>query len=143
MLGYLNDLWRYRVSDNTWTWMSGSNIVNQVGVYGEKGVANESNVPGAREGAAVWFDSSRQQFWLFGGYNYITTESYYNDMWVYRVNNATWTWVSGSDTENQMSTKEDKDVASAYFIPPSRAYHFVWYDNSTHQVWMFGGYNGA
>jgi len=68
MLGYLNDLWRYRVSDNTWTWMSGSNIVNQVGVYGEKGVANESNVPGAREGAAVWFDSSRQQFWLFGGY---------------------------------------------------------------------------
>ena len=62
MLGYLNDLWRYRVSDNTWTWMSGSNTINQEGVYDEKGVPDKSNVPGARYGAAGWFDSPHKSF---------------------------------------------------------------------------------
>jgi len=68
--GFLNDLWRYRVSDNTWTWISGSDTVDQPGVYGVRGVAHPSNVPGGRRGAAAWYDSSKQEFWLFGGYYY-------------------------------------------------------------------------
>jgi len=58
------------VSDNTWTWMSGNDSANQRGVYGEKGVSRPSNVPGARYGAAVWFDDVSQEFWLFGGHGY-------------------------------------------------------------------------
>jgi len=62
-------LWRYRVNDSTWTWISGSNTINQIGVYGEKGKASTENIPGARSGAVGWYDSLRQEFWLFGGYS--------------------------------------------------------------------------
>ena len=68
LTGYLNDLWRYRVSDNTWTWFSGSNTeVNLVGVYGEKTVPSANNYPGGRYHALGWFDSTNQEFWVFGG----------------------------------------------------------------------------
>jgi len=55
------------VSDNSWTWIAGSDTGNQVGVYGDKGVADESNVPGSRVGAVVWVDSVKEELWLFGG----------------------------------------------------------------------------
>jgi len=63
-------LWRYRLSDSTWTWIGGSDSPNQPGVYGEKGNANTFFVPSARKGAAGWFDSSKREFWLFGGIGY-------------------------------------------------------------------------
>ena len=58
------------MNDSTWTWISGSNALNQRGVYGEKGNASIENVPGARYGAVGWFDSSKQEVWLFSGYGY-------------------------------------------------------------------------
>lgn len=48
--GYLNDLWKY--SDGEWTWVDGSNLVNQPGVYGVLGQFSASNVPGARFSAS-------------------------------------------------------------------------------------------
>ena len=45
--GYLNDLWKYSAGE--WTWMSGSNVVNQEGTYGTQGTAAAGNIPGARE----------------------------------------------------------------------------------------------
>ena len=71
----MNDLWRYRVSDSTWTWISGSNKILQLGVYGEKGKANPNNFPGARYGAFGWYDNLREEFWLFGGLGYDNTSS--------------------------------------------------------------------
>ena len=44
--GFLNDLWKY--SAGQWTWMGGSNVVNQQGTYGTQGTAAAGNVPGAR-----------------------------------------------------------------------------------------------
>ena len=58
------------MNDSTWTWISGSDTVYQRGVYGEKGISNTTNVPGSRSGAVGWFDSVREEFWLFGGYGY-------------------------------------------------------------------------
>ena len=55
-LGRLNDLWRYDPETNQWTWVSGSNTINQAGVYGTKGVPDAANVPGARDGSISWID---------------------------------------------------------------------------------------
>ena len=73
LIGYFNDLWKYRVKDNTWTWMSGVNATNKPGVSGEKGSHSAAYYPGAREKAIVWYDSSTQTLWLFGGYGYAKT----------------------------------------------------------------------
>jgi len=61
------------VNDSTWTWISGSNTRNRVGVYGTKGEASIENVPGSREGAVGWYDSLREEFWLFCGYGVTDT----------------------------------------------------------------------
>jgi len=63
------------MNDSTWTWMSGSNITNSTGVYGEKGIVSVENVPGARIGAAGWYDGSTQELWLFGGFGFSTNVS--------------------------------------------------------------------
>jgi len=63
------------VNNNTWTWMAGSNTVNQPGFYGEKGIARNDNSPGARISAVGWFDSLREELWLFGGWGYDNTSA--------------------------------------------------------------------
>jgi len=70
LLDRFNDLWRYSVKNNTWTWISGSDAANQPGIYGEKGNASTENVPGSRYGAVGWYDSLKEELWLFGGYGY-------------------------------------------------------------------------
>lgn len=38
VFGYLNDLWKYNPDTYQWTWMSGSDIINQPGTYRTTGV---------------------------------------------------------------------------------------------------------
>jgi hypothetical protein len=65
-----NDLWRYQISDSTWTWISGGNTRYRLGIYGEKGKASLMNIPGVREDANIWYESTREEIWLFGGTGY-------------------------------------------------------------------------
>ena len=58
------------MNDSTWTWISGSDLHNQIGFYGEKGKEHPDNEPCARWKAFGWYDSLREEFWLFGGNGY-------------------------------------------------------------------------
>lgn len=79
--GLLNDVWFYNVFTNDWTWVKGSNTINQPGIYGTKGVSASSNTPGARTNATCWVDADGK-FWLFGGYGIGASETgYLNDLW--------------------------------------------------------------
>ncbi len=61
--GYLNDLWQYNPTSGMWTWVDGSNAVNDPGVYGTTGVASISNFPSSRNDVVAWTDSVGT-FWL-------------------------------------------------------------------------------
>jgi hypothetical protein len=78
-----NDLWEYSAGE--WTWVSGSSVCCQSGVYGTLGTPALTNVPGARYRASSWIDSSGN-FWLFGGTD--STSLYgageFNDLWRYQ-----------------------------------------------------------
>mgnify|MGYP002480683326 CR=1 FL=1 len=56
------------MSDNTWTWVSGSKTTGQAPAYGDRYVPSQNNVPGARNYATVCYDSVAQELWVFGGY---------------------------------------------------------------------------
>ena len=58
------------MNDSTWTWISGSITNNNLGVYGEKGHPNSSNIPGGRGFASGWYDCSSQELWVFGGHGF-------------------------------------------------------------------------
>ncbi len=78
----LQDLWKYDIAANEWTWMNGSNLGNQNGVYGTKEQPDPANYPGGRGSIITWSDLSGN-FWLFGGSGYPASGSsgYLNDLW--------------------------------------------------------------
>lgn len=113
----MNTLWKYDRGTGYWTWVTGSNTPNQAGVYGTKGVATASNVPGARYGSVSWTDASGN-FWLFGGTSGDT--SAFNDLWKFDPAAGLWTWVSGSSSEGQAGVYGTQGVAAASNVPGSR-----------------------
>jgi hypothetical protein len=93
-----HDLWKFDPSTSQWTWVSGSNNTT-AGVYGTLGVAATTNVPGSRESAVGWTDSSGS-LWLFGGWGYDSTQTFgsLNDLWKFDPVISQWTWMGGSNT---------------------------------------------
>jgi len=83
-IGFLNDLWRFNPAAGTWTWVSGSNLVQSPGVYGTEGIQAATDAPGARYSPVLWTDLSGN-LWLFGGYGLDSSGSVdtLNDLWEY------------------------------------------------------------
>ena len=61
------------MNDSTWTWIAGTHEKNALGKYGKQGVPDPANMPGGRDDGFGWYDSSTQEFWLFGGWGYATS----------------------------------------------------------------------
>jgi len=137
--GYLNDLWKFTPSTNKWTWVGGSNVVNQAGTYGTLGTGSTSNIPGAREGSVSWIDSTGN-LWLFGGLGYATSggSGNLNDLWEFTPGTNQWTWVSGSNIVNQAGTYGTLGTGSASNTPGARYYSSSWID-AAGNLWLFGG----
>jgi hypothetical protein len=134
--GLLDDLWEYTTSGQ-WVWVSGSNTINADGVYGTKGTASLSNVPGGRQASSAWVDSSGN-FWLFGGYNLSPggQPDGFNDLWEY--SSGQWTWVSGSNNVNQTGVYGVEGTAAAANVPGARWGSASWID-AAGRLWLFGG----
>jgi N-acetylneuraminic acid mutarotase len=135
VVGMLSDLWKY--SAGQWTWMGGSNVTNQKGMYGTQGVAVASNVPGARFGAYNWIDASGN-LWLFGGSAYDSNgaSGSMNDLWKY--SGGQWTWTGGFKLANQTGVYGIQGTPSASNLPGARQTGLSWTDASGN-AWLFGG----
>ena len=132
----LNDLWRYNIASNTWTWMKGSNTTGQAGIYGVMGTENAANTPGNRWVHCSWKDNSGN-FWLFGGFVDGTTPQ--NDLWRYNPVSNNWTWMNGSSNSNTPGVYGTKCVTNATNSPGGRyESRSAWVDNNGN-FWMFGG----
>jgi N-acetylneuraminic acid mutarotase len=127
--GALNDLWKF--DSTNWTWVSGSNLANKYGVYGTKELAAAGNVPGGREEAVSWTDSSGN-LWLFGGGG---VNGLLNDLW--KFDSSNWAWMSGSNTSYQRGVYGIKREEAGN-MPGSRSGSVSWAD-SHGNLWLFGG----
>ncbi len=137
--GDLNDLWRFDPTTLEWTWVSGSELGAQTGVYGIKGTAAPDNAPGARDGSASWRDSTGK-LWLFGGEGYdgAGTVGLLSDLWMYDPTTLQWTWVSGNNAVDQPGVYGTKGTASASNIPGGNTGASSWRD-PLGKLWLFGG----
>ncbi len=111
-LGFLNDLWEY--TGGTWTFISGSSLANQIGIYGTPGVASGTNAPGGRQEAVGWADAAGN-LWLFAGegedgINPPTANGILDDLWVYNITAKQWTFVLGNTKANQTGVYEAQTV---------------------------------
>ena len=170
--GFLNDLWKYNPSTNEWAWMGGSStlpascagsatqVCGEPGVYGTLGAPSAGNIPGGREQAVTWTDSSGN-LWFFGGYGFDSGNGSYdagrtlflNDVWEYTPSTGLWTWMGGSSsngcpTESQYYCGQSgvygtQGVAASGNIPGGMTGAATSTD-SQGNFWLFGGYgNGA
>jgi N-acetylneuraminic acid mutarotase len=127
-------------AQDMWTWMSGSKIGSQRGVYGKKGLPDAANVPGARGQSISWTDSSGN-LWLFGGCKVSNDHrlTQRNDLWCYNSDTDMWTWMSGPDTYNQRGSYGTKGTPHIDNVPGARGQSISWIDSSGN-LWLFGGY---
>jgi N-acetylneuraminic acid mutarotase len=144
--GRNNDMWRYNVGSNMWTWMGGANVPNIYGQYGTLGVPSATNLPGSRQYPAGWVDAMGD-FWIFGGFGYCSSTysvppavppSRLNDMFRYRPSTGEWTWMKGGAAVNIPGTYGTQGVAAPSNMPGARDYNDYW-SITNQSVWLFGG----
>ncbi|MEO5673748.1 MAG: kelch repeat-containing protein [Chitinophagales bacterium] len=134
--GMMNDLWRFNPSTYEWTWMKGSDISLQPGVYGTQGVADSANTPGAREETTANWADNQNNLWMYGGI--IAPD----DLWKYDILNNEWTWVKGSSSGSIAPVYGTKGIPSITNTPGSRYIYAKWKD-AQDNFWLFGGYTLA
>jgi hypothetical protein len=136
-LGYLNDLWEYSPSANTWTWVAGSNSINQNGSY------VSPFIPGARAWGVGWTDQSGN-LWMFGGYgedsNILDNAGPMNDLWKFTTG-GTWNFIGGSDLINPGGTYGNKgSCPSGTTCFPGGRYQATGFVDPSGNFWMFSGF---
>jgi hypothetical protein len=166
-LGLLNDLWKYNIAGNTWTWMGPTNskVGQNNGNYGTQGTALPANTagPGGRQTALMWADNSGN-IWLFGGLgldsagtrsagsvigtlpNGTTPDgALLNDLWKFNIASGQWTWVSGGGTNGlagQTGVYGTAQAAAATNAPGSR-WSMAGFADASGNLWLFGGWGYA
>ena len=137
--GILNDIWKFNPSTNKWTWIKGDKGVEEVAVYGTKGIPDATNKPGARYVSSSWVDQN-DNLWLFGGYGYDENNcGDLNDLWKSILLTNEWTWVNGDKMIDQPGVYGTKGVANAANKPGARYVSSSWIDEFG-ELWLFGGY---
>ena len=139
-VGYLNDLWSYDPATNNWTWKGGTNTINSNGIYGTQGTPDAANLPGGRNSAYRWIDSSNN-LWLYGGLGYPatgTTTGSLADLWRYNTTTGQWTWMHGPNALNIPSIYGALGVENGLSIPGSRNGSTSWVD-AQGRFYLFGG----
>lgn len=133
----LNDLWRYNPSTDEWTWMKGSDLTDQPGVYGTQGVADSANTPGAREETTANWVDQQNNLWLYGGLFAP------DDLWKYNIANNEWTWVKGFNSGTSIvPVYGTLGIPSNSNTPGTRYIYAKWID-AQDNLWLFGGFANA
>jgi len=133
--GILSDLWKYNPSSNEWTWVNGSNAVNESPIYGTQGIASPINKPGNKVFSVTCVDANGI-FWLYGGGDGWGGSK--NDLWKYDPSTNLWTWMKGDSTWSSVGVYGTKGVANISNTPGARVNSAFQADKSGN-LWMFGG----
>jgi len=129
---YVSDLWRYSISTNEWTWMSGSSVSANMGNYIGKCAPDSARYPSARfEGRCCWTDACNN-FWLFGG------ADAKNDLWNYVTSTNQWNWVSGDSTSIAAGNYGVLNVSSPSNMPQGRQ-GAIGFTDANGYFYVFGG----
>lgn len=137
------DVWKFNPQTNNWSLQKGNNSINDVPVYGTKGISAPANHPGGRSDAASWTDHEGN-FWVFGGYGRDTNGTYghLNDLWKFNPLTGNWTWIKGTSLADDMGSYGSQGAPSLTNNPSGRYWAVCWSEGEGN-LWMYGGENGA
>lgn len=131
----LNDLWRYTIATNEWTWMNGSSSVNAQASFGTFQVPTPTNSPPPRSESIVAWKDNQGDLWMYGG-------SLYDDVWRYTIATNTWTWMAGGNVQGAIPNYGIQQIASLTNTPGTRSVYANWLDQQGN-LWLYGGYTNS
>jgi hypothetical protein len=138
-----NDMWRFNISSNNWTWMNGSSVPDQPSVYGTKGIENSANTPGARWAHTKWKDNNGN-FWIYGGREHAIPLNR-NDLWRFNPLTNKWTWMNGDTVGNVIGENGTQCVGSPLNFPMNSVECRATWTDSNGNLWAlifgYGIYN--
>ena len=138
-LGTMNDLMKYSIATNEWTWMKGSNISGVPVNYGTLGVSSPTNDPGRRWACSNLKDL-QGNFWLFGGATGGTNGGYRNDMWKYDPLVNEWTWMAGPNNTQDPGIYQTTCTFNNTGRPAARCENRASVADHCGNFWFYGGY---
>jgi gliding motility-associated-like protein len=142
-IGYqLSELWEYDVSTGLWTWLSGvtNTSPNHPGVYSSQTCVDSPGLfPASRVQAnSVSTRVCNNSMWYYSGTDYTgTSNSFFNDLWLYKPNENRWMWVYGKLGDTTYNYGQ-KGVSNLVNKPPARTFAMMWSDNQD-RLYLFGG----
>ncbi|MGA3195844.1 MAG: choice-of-anchor D domain-containing protein [Terriglobales bacterium] len=143
--GWLNDIWVFQPSAGEfgeWSWVGGSSTAGPSGIYGTQGNFAAANIPGGRNGSALWSDS-QGNIWLFGGMGVDAFGNQGNlaDMWQFDPSvgeYGEWAFMGGSEVINGTEVSGTPGVPAPANLPEERNWAQFWKDSSGN-FWLYGG----
>ena len=128
----LNDLWRYNIANNEWTWMNGDSVLTTfsiTSVYGNYQQFTDSTNPGSTwEETSAWVHNGNT-LWLYDAL----------DLWEYDILINQWAWMKGPQLQNYTGGHYGiMGVADSLNLPPARSSFASWQDANGH-FYIFGG----
>ena len=133
----LNDVWKYDLNINEWTWMSGPDTIEDPGSYQSNCIFSTINWPYSRFEQRSSVTDNCGRFWLFGGSNN-SSQVVLNDLWVFDSQLLKWNWISGTNDTNQTGNYGNLGLPSPGNMPSCRFGAVAWWGNDN-RFYMFGG----
>jgi len=131
-----NDLWRYDLTTNMWTWIKGSNTFTSFGasygVEGTIGIEDAMNRPCVRSGAIC--TKVGNMVYLYGGYTGLVNTA--SDLWRYNITTNNWTRLSGTFNLS-LPVFGSLNTYNANNKPGSLGSSDIWSQNGG--IFLFGG----
>ncbi len=126
--GWGSEMWRYSLTTNEWTWMSGDPN-NGTAVYGTQHIPDPANSPGnVSEKYMTWTDATGN-FWLLA-----------HEVWMYDVNLNQWVWKRGKKENGQNYATANYGTKGVAAPTNEPGYRFVWsYWADSKGCYFFGG----
>ena len=134
----LNDIWQYNTSTKLWTWISGTNKLNDSGTAAGFCIPDTNNTPHSRfeNQTAEAGNTCNIAFWNFGGLG--LSGGVFNDLWLFNIRNYEWTKVKGGFGTPPPYSFGIKGVPNVSNLPKGRGGPAVWSDK-TGAIYIFGG----
>ena len=137
--GWNNDLWEYDHTTNNWTWLKGSSVSNQAGIYGTMGSYDPSNTPGIRKYPGVSAVSGK--LYVMGGFGWGNTpgDGFLNDLWEYDPVINQWRWIKGDNVRNISGIHGFQNIPDNANKPGGRYSSYYSLQSLNGELYYFGG----
>jgi gliding motility-associated-like protein len=140
--GFRNDVWQYNTKTKMWTWIGGTDDIEDTGTITSYCLPDVNAIPASRyENQSAQSNSvCTKAFWTFGGSNF--SGSLFNDLWLFNTENFEWTKVKGGVGDPPPFSYGTKGVSSPANLIPGKLGSCLWTDKNG-VLYVFGGYGNT